>query len=54
MEVSDCLKCIQNGAFESSLPTDTEKERIKHAQFTNVDIDGDVESTEVSIPYWSS
>ena len=50
MEESDCLNCMQNGAFESSLATDIEKERIKDFQFTNVDTDSDVESTEVSIP----
>ena len=50
MEESDCLKCMQNGAFESSLTTDTEKEQIKHIQFTNADADSKKESTEVSIP----
>ena len=50
MEESDCLNCMQNGAFESSLATDIEKERIKDFQFTNVDTDSDVESIEVSIP----
>ena len=50
MEESDCLKCMQNGAFESSLTTDTEKEQIKHIQFTNADADSNKESTEVSIP----
>ena len=41
---------MQNGAFQSSLATDIEKERIKHIPFTNVDTDSDVERTEVSIP----
>ena len=50
MEKSDCLKCMKNGAFQSSLATAIEKERVKHIQFTNVDTDSDVESTEVSIP----
>ena len=50
MEESHCLKYMQNGAFYSSLVIDTKKERIKHIQFTNVDTDSDVESTEVSIP----
>ena len=49
MEESDFLRCMQNGAFESSLATDIKKERIKHIEFTNVDTDSDVESTEVSI-----
>ena len=49
MEESDCLKCMQNGAFQSSLATDIEKERIKHIQITIVDTDSDVEYTEVSI-----
>ena len=41
---------MQNGAFQSSLVTDIEKERIKHIPFTNVDTDRDVERTKVSIP----
>ena len=49
MEKRDCVKCIKNGAFQSNLATDIEKEQIKHIQFTNVDTDTDVESTEVSI-----
>ena len=49
MEKSDCLKCMQNGAFQSTLATDIEKERIKHIQITNMDTDSDVECTEVSI-----
>ena len=49
MEKSDCLKCMQNGHFESSLATDIEKELIKHIQFVNVDTDSGVESTEVPI-----
>ena len=52
MEKSDCLKRMKNGAFQSNLPTDIEKEQIKHIQFTNVDTDSDMESTEVSIPSW--
>ena len=48
MEETDCLKCVQNGTFQSSLATDI-KERIKHIQFTDVDTDSDEESTEVSI-----
>ena len=50
MEESDCLTFMQNGAFQSSLATDIEKERIKHIPFTNVDTDSGVERTEVSIP----
>ena len=49
MEETDCLKCVQNGTFQSSLATDIKKERIKHIQFTDVDTDSDEESTEVSI-----
>ena len=50
MEESDCLTFMQNGAFQSSLVTDIEKEWIKYIPFTNVDTDRDVERTKVSIP----
>ena len=41
---------MQYGTFQSSLATDIEKERLKQIQFINMDIDSDVEITEMSIP----
>lgn len=46
------VKCVQNGAFESSLATDIEKELIKHIQFTNVDTDSGVKVMKYHSYYW--